>query len=230
MESFDFQAWPEGRSPSGEVQTSTDSVVVKPVVPDTWLMRSRRYWSAARLGKLSLAVLSVVIAAKAGLALDHNVLAFSLESDRESQQRMLPASQAVQQSALSGDAELFPADLRFTQSLKWLSQSSSGLKFAMPGEHFQSREMRQETQAAVRELMDIPLRVDKSSQVRNAVPRVPVQHGAGVRLELDPDMMKLVADLPDPEVFAKGLHGKSRDPIKKDPFTQKELIELASMR
>lgn len=230
MESIEFHEWLEETSLAGVTQTPTEPVAETAVVPDSWGVRSRRYWTPVRLGKLTLVLLSAVIATKAGLALDRTMLALSMVDDRASQQRLSQATEGVLHPAVPDATHLFPADLRFTESLTWLSQSPSGLKFAMPGEHFQAQELRQETQAVVQELLDIPLRVDRLSQVRESTPGLSVQQAAALLLDMDPEMLKLVAEIPDPEVFAKGLDGKSHDPVKKDPFSQKELLELASMR
>ncbi|MBF0172106.1 MAG: hypothetical protein HQL83_01535 [Magnetococcales bacterium] len=173
-----------------------------------------RFFSRYPWGKLSLLALSVLIAAKAGLALDRNFMNFSLDGNVHSE-----SLSNVQPSR--ADATQGPG---LTHTLSWLPQSSSGLKFSLPGDPSAARNGPAETVAVVQELMDINLEL-------KAPPHTTLtQQIDSSWLEIDPEMLKSVAEPPDPTYFSQGTEEKLSLELKNNPFSREELLELALMR
>ncbi|MBF8272656.1 MAG: hypothetical protein HW380_1761 [Magnetococcales bacterium] len=239
MEAFDFNVNSNHEGGDGKLPERLDFVTTTERTPPFEVIpqkKKRIFFPVSHLGKLSLLALSVVVAAKAGLALDHSILTFS----QEQLWKLPPPVVATQEDlAARSDPRLkeiiaAPEEIIFTGTLSWLPQSSIGLRFSIPAQRSTVQAVRLETAQVVEELMEINLKMEKHepslAQIQPFPDQILPSPSEMPWLDIDPEMLKIVAEQSTTESFAQEQSEELPAETTSGPFSQDELVELVSMR
>lgn len=192
-----------------------------------------RNFSFSSLGKFSLFAISVILAAKVGLALDRNLLTFSSEKN------ILPALQSFSVSegdgSRKGGADAAETDdphgdELFARSIVWLPQSMTGLRYAGLQQQSTVQSEPFDAAEAVDELLHMNLKMDSSGQqlarVRFVSGVSDPEKNEKPWLDIDPEMLMVVAGIPDFQPVVSDGEESPRSATKNAVFSQADVAGM----